>query len=244
MREIRCFVEAPLAADAEVRLPEEAASHLLRVLRLGPGDAVTLFNGDGVEYLASIVRGEGRGALVRVLGTRPGQRDPRLRIVLLQGLARGEKMDLILQKACELGVHAVWPVLSERSEVRLAGERAERRHRHWLGVLRSAAEQCGRATVPELAPLQDLGKALSRVGDGPRLLLDPQASAPLARQDIDPQRPVHLLVGPEGGLGARDLALATEAGWQAVALGPRILRTETAGLVALAVLQARHGDLG
>lgn len=243
MREIRCFVERPLAAAAEVELPEAAARHLLRVLRLGEGSAVTLFNGDGLDYMARIVTAGRHACSARIGEARPNRSESPLRLTLLQGVARGEKMDLILQKACELGVAEVLPVLTERTEVRLQGERAERRHAHWLGVLRGAAEQSGRARVPALGTLRDLGEALSALPEGQRLLLSPSATVPLGRQPLDPSQPIQLLIGPEGGLGERDLRRAAASGFEATSLGPRILRTETAGLVALTLLQARLGDL-
>ena len=245
MREIRCFVDVPMTPGAAVELPEDVAAHLLRVLRLGPGDAVTLFNGDGHDYRAKLTEASKRSARAEVVERQVVQRESPLRLILLQGVARGEKMDLILQKACELGVAAVQPVLSERAEVRLDGERAARREAHWLGVLRAAAEQSGRALVPTLLPMRPLANALSELPPGLRLLLSPHAANSL--RYLPPPAPgtdVQLLIGPEGGLGERDLAQATVAGFQSVRLGPRVLRTETAGFTALAIMQANWGDLG
>jgi 16S rRNA (uracil1498-N3)-methyltransferase len=244
MREVRCFVDQPLAADTSVELPEEAAGHLVRVLRLGVGAPLTLFNGDGHDYPAQIEEARKQHCVVRVNSAKPNLAESPLQLVLIQGVARGEKMDLILQKACELGVSAIWPVITERTEVRLDGERAERRQAHWLGVLRSAAEQSGRAQVPTLAPLRSLAESLAALPAGQRLLLDPYAGESLARLSLDPLQQVQLLVGPEGGLGDRDLQVASAVGFVPARLGPRVLRTETAGLVALSVLQARWGDLG
>lgn len=244
MRETRCFVELTLIEGSVLELPEHAAGHLVRVLRLGPGALVILFNGDGLDYPARIEQAGKRGCVVRVGAPQPNASESPLRALLLQGIARGEKMDLILQKACELGVSAVWPVLTERTEVRLDGERAARRHAHWLGVLRGAAEQSGRARVPQLAPLRSLAEALAQLPPGERLLLAPNAAESLHARAIASGREVQLLIGPEGGLGERDVQAARAAGFTATRLGPRILRTETAGLVALAVLQTRWGDLG
>lgn len=244
MREIRCFVDLPLTPGAFVDLPEDVAAHLLRVLRLGPGDAVTLFNGDGHDYPARITEASKRSARAEVVERQVVQRESPLRLTLLQGVARGEKMDLILQKACELGVAAVQPVLSERAEVRLEGERAARREAHWLGVLRAAAEQSGRAVVPSLLPMQPLAVALGALPPGLRLLLSPHAAQSLRQLPRpDPATGVQLLIGPEGGLGERDLAIAAAAGFRSARLGPRVLRTETAGFTALAILQASWGDL-
>ncbi len=243
MREIRCFVEMPLCEGRAVELPELAAGHLVRVLRLGPGASVTLFNGDGLDYPAQIEAARKQRCTVSIGAPQANASESPLHTVLMQGVARGEKMDLILQKACELGVSAVQPVLTERTEVRLDGERAARRHAHWLGVLRGAAEQCGRARVPELAPLRSLAEALATLLPGQRLTLSPAATGTLASREIDTAQPIQLLVGPEGGLGERDLQAAESAGFSAAALGPRILRTETAGLAALTVIQSRWGDL-
>jgi 16S rRNA (uracil1498-N3)-methyltransferase len=243
MREIRCFVPMPLPTGSVVELPELAAGHLLRVLRLGPGAGVTLFNGDGFDYPAQIEAARKQRCSVRIEHGIPNPNESPLRSVLLQSVARGEKMDLILQKACELGVSEVCPVITERTEVRLDGERAERRHGHWLGVLRGAAEQSGRARVPRLAPLRTLADALAQLPAGKRVLLAPDAPHALSLIPLDADPAVQLLIGPEGGLGERDLHTARAAGFAAARLGPRILRTETAGLAALAVLQARWGDL-
>lgn len=244
MREIRCFVDLPLAEGGLAELPESAAGHLLRVLRLGPGAPVTLFNGDGNDYPGTIEGARKQHCSVRVGAAVVNRSESPLSVVLLQGVARGEKMDLILQKACELGISAVQPLITERTEVRLDGERAARRQAHWLGVLRGAAEQCGRARVPDLAPLRTLADALSALAPGQRLLLSPQASGTLASREIDPTQPIQLLVGPEGGLGERDVQTALAAGFASASLGPRVLRTETAGIAALAVIQSRWGDLG
>lgn len=244
MREIRCFVDLPLAEGQRCTLPEAATGHLLRVLRLGPGAGVTLFNGDGRDYAATIEVARKQYCEVQVGAAQDNPADSPLPLVLLQGVARGEKMDLILQKACELGVAAVHPLVTERTEVRLEGERAVRRHAHWLGVLQGAAEQCGRATVPRLAPLRPLAEALGELPAGQRLLLAPDATMPLARQPLQADSPIQLLIGPEGGLGERDRQAAEACGFIGCRLGPRVLRTETAGLVALALLQARLGDLG
>ena len=244
MREVRCFVEMPLPEGGVVELPELAAGHLVRVLRLGPGARVTLFNGDGFDYPSLIEAVRKQRCAVRVGAAQANAAESPLHAVLLQGVARGEKMDLILQKACELGVSEVWPVITERTEVRLDGERAERRHAHWLGVLRGAAEQSGRARVPQLAALRPLADALAQLPAGERLLLAPGAARSLCDLPLSPGKAVQLLIGPEGGLGERDVQIAAAAGFTAARLGPRILRTETAGLVALAVLQTRWGDLG
>ena len=239
MRVIRCFVEAPLAAGARIALPEGAAGHLARVLRLGAGDACVLFNGDGRDYDARIVSAGRKAVEVEIEGMREVRNESTLRIVLVQGIARGEKMDLILQKATELGVAGVVPVHGERGEVRLDGERADKRLRHWRSVVASACEQSGRARVPEVAGPRSLADALADL-PSTRLLLDPEATQPLPSNI--PSGGCALAIGPEGGWSPQDIATLQAAGFIGARLGPRVLRTETAGLAAIAALQMLAGD--
>lgn len=244
MRVNRAYVDAPLAVGASLALPGAAAAHLIRVLRLGVGDACVLFNGDGHDYDARIVAADKRGAEVGIVDARVVGNESPLRIVLVQGIARGEKMDWILQKATELGVASLVPVSSERSEVRLAGERAGKRLAHWRSVVVAACEQCGRARVPEVSPPCDLATALLQLpGDGLRTILDPQAKARVATLESPGDLPVVIATGPEGGWSPRDRTALADAGFASLRLGPRILRTETAGMAAIAALQARFGDL-
>ncbi len=170
------------------------------------------------------------------------QRESPLAITLAQGIARGEKMDLILQKATELGVARIAPVLTERTEVKLDAGRADKRAAHWRGVLAAACEQSGRARLPELLAPQPLGHFLAGEASTHRLVLDPGATATLAGLALQPGASLCLLVGPEGGLSERDLAAARAAGFTGLGLGPRILRTETAALAAVAGLNALYGD--
>lgn len=243
MRMTRVHVEVPLGAGMRVTLPESAANHLVRVLRLGLGDACVLFNGDGCDYHARLVTVGKRDAQAEVERvTEPGNESP-LRLVLLQALARGEKMDWILQKATELGVHAVVPANSERSEVRLDGARADKRLAHWRSVVSSACEQSGRAKVPAVSmPLALTALDGAVPADSRRVLLDPEATTPLAGIALDPGASVVVAIGPEGGWSANDLAALQAQGFERVSLGPRVLRTETAGLAAIVALQARYGD--
>lgn len=243
MRLTRLYVEAPLAPGAEIALPEAAAGHLVRVLRLGVGDPCVLFNGDGHDYSAMVSSVSKREARVRVGAATEIRRESTLRIVLLQGIARGEKMDLILQKATELGVSEVRPLESQRSEVRLDEARALKRLAHWRNVVASACGQCGRAVVPDVSPPAPLSAVLEALPDGgTRLILDPMGDCALPTLQIDGM--VVLAVGPEGGWSPLDRDQLTAAGFRGLRLGPRILRTETAGLAAIAALQALHGDLG
>ena len=242
MRIVRHFVEAPLSAAVEFALSDSACAHLLRVLRLGVGDRFVAFNGDGHDYEAELVEAGKRGGRARVLARREVDRESPLAITLAQGIARGEKMDLILQKATELGVARIAPVVTERTEVRLDAERADKRAAHWRGVLASACEQSGRARLPELLPPRALGDFLAAESGARRLVLDPGAGATLAQLHLAPGESLCLLVGPEGGLSERDLAAARAAGFTGLRLGPRILRTETAALAAIAGLNALYGD--
>lgn len=244
MRTIRCHLDQPLAVGQRVQLPEHASVHLLRVLRLAPGDQVMLFNGDGHDYAARLLSAAKRGAEAEVLSRSVVPRESKLHITLVQGLARGEKMDLVLQKATELGVAAFVPVFTERTEVKLDAERAAKRMAHWQGVVAAACEQSGRAVLPTITEPVALAVYAGAGGDGMKLALDPEGELGLGSLAPVPGENITLVIGPEGGLSSRDLATLRAAGFRGLRLGPRILRTETAGLAALAALQALHGDLG
>lgn len=248
MRLTRGHVEMPLQVGAEVALPEDVATHLLRVLRLQAGDACVLFNGDGHDYDACITTTSKREALARITAARRVDNESPLRITLLQGIARGEKMDWILQKATELGVVGILPASSERSEVKLDAQRADKRLAHWRGIVVAACEQSGRAILPAVAAPQPLAQAaILREGRG--FILDPFAETTLVslRDDAQLNRAnaaCTLAIGPEGGWSPRDRDVLVAAGYQGLRLGPRVLRTETAGIAAIAALQALCGDLG
>jgi len=244
MRMTRCHVDLPLRVGDEPVLPERAASHLARVLRLREGDPCVLFNGDGHDYAARLLAAGKRELRVRILASAAVDNESPLRIVLLQGIARGERMDLILQKATELGVAAIVPVSGERTEVRLDAERAEKRVAHWRSVVESACEQSGRARVPELCAPAALDAAAHALhGDGLRLVLDPQGEHRLDALPRPPGDRAWIAIGPEGGWSPRDRRILEAAGFSGLRLGPRVLRTETAGLAAIAALQGRFGDL-
>lgn len=243
MRLTRSYVALPLTPGAEIALPEDVAGHLVRVLRLQPGDACVLFNGDGHDYDARLVAAGKREARAEIVAARPVANESPLRITLLQGIARGEKMDWILQKATELGVARIVPVDSERSEVKLDAARAGKRLAHWREVVVSACEQSGRAVVPEVLSPQPLAAATA-LREGHGFLLDPQADAALGGLRGAPLRGCSLAIGPEGGWSPRDRDVLIAAGFSGLRLGPRVLRTETAGLAAIAALQALAGDLG
>lgn len=243
MRIIRSHVDQPLAVGQRITLPEDSSAHLLRVLRLAPGDAVTLFNGDGHDYTARLLTAAKRGAEAEITGRTPVPRESPLRITLVQGVARGEKMDLVLQKATELGVDGFTPVVTERTEVKLDAERAEKRMAHWRGVVAAACEQSGRAVLPRLSQPTALSAYAGAETADIKLVLDPDGDLGLASVAPSAGQSMALVVGPEGGLSERDLATLRAAGFRGLRLGPRILRTETAGLAAVAALQALYGDL-
>jgi 16S rRNA (uracil1498-N3)-methyltransferase len=242
MRTIRCFIDCLLSPELELALPEHISNHIIRVLRLEVGDTIHLFNGDGNDYPAKITSLEKRGAKVRVLSCASISNESPLRIHLYQSIARGEKMDWILQKATELGVTAFTPMVSDRTEVKLDQERSHKRLMHWQGVIRSACEQSGRASIPVVhSPC-----AINRL-DHPGILnqafyLHPGASLRASELQAFEHPDVNLAIGPEGGFSERDIQLLQNAGFIGLTVGPRILRTETAGIALIAALQCKYGD--
>ena len=246
-RKILTRIHFPQALEpgSEYRLPPGQARHVARVLRLEQGSALTLFNGDGAEYDAVIARVAGGEVTVKVSGARAGGGEPSLEIVLGQALSSGERMDYTVQKAVELGIAAIQPLAATRSVVRLDRERAEKRVAHWQAVAVAACEQCGRNRVPAVAPVAALetwlkGEVAQRAGLL-RVLLSPQGQTRL-RDLPRPVGGVALLAGPEGGFTREEEALALASGYTALRLGPRVLRTETAAVAALAAMQALWGD--
>jgi 16S rRNA (uracil1498-N3)-methyltransferase len=244
MRLIRVHADAVLAEGARVTLRGPAAAHVTRVLRLGAGDAVTLFNGDGMDYPARIAA-LGHGTVdAEVTGRAAARAESPLAVTLVQGIARAERMDLVVQKATELGVAAIAPVATARSVVKLDADSRDRKAAHWRGIAVAACEQCGRARVPDvLEPVTLAARLAKPARAGLRLLLSPGADASLAAAARGATS-VELLVGPEGGLEDSERQSALAAGYRACRLGPRVLRSETAAIAALAVLQAIAGDLG
>jgi 16S rRNA (uracil1498-N3)-methyltransferase len=245
MRIPRVYTVQPLAEGRSVELDTGPSKHLLMVLRLNPGASLALFDGSGREFEAILETTDNRRARVRIGTARTSGSESPLRITLAQGISRGERMDFTLQKAAELGIEEIIPVLTERSVVRLDGRQAARKQQHWQQLVIGACEQSGRVRVPAVqAPLalRDLLSDRPQTA-GLDLLLHPEASASLNGLAAPGQNPIRLLVGPEGGLSEAETAAAQLAGFTAVRLGPRVLRTETAALVALSLLQARWGDL-
>lgn len=245
MRIPRIHLAGALNPGTSVQLPEQAGEHVARVLRLEVGHPLILFNGDGCEYDARIAAIAKRAVTVDVNERRVVSRESPLKLTLAQGVARGEKMDWILQKATELGVHRIVPLVTERTEVKLDEERAERRVAHWRDVIASACEQSGRTQLPDIeAPRKLAAWASSLPDDGAaRYALLPDGDTSL--RDIDANvRAAILVVGPEGGFSDHDEAALRQSGFKGLRLGPRVLRTETAGLAAIAALQAVVGDMG
>jgi 16S rRNA (uracil1498-N3)-methyltransferase len=243
MRLTRIHVPGPLAAGGEITLPAQAGEHLTRVLRLAAGAPFVMFDGRGGEYAGEIAS-TGKQVRARVLAHDPIERESPLDLTLLQGVARGERMDLIVQKATELGVARIVPVLCERTVVKLDPKQRERKRGHWQSIVVSACEQCGRNRVPAVLEVVSLGDALKLLADDTtRCLLAADASVSLAQAAAPAAgAKLVLLIGPEGGLADSEEKYAQANGFISCRLGPRIMRTETAGLAALAALQAVAGD--
>lgn len=237
----RFFCPGPLVEGTEIALPRELAHHADRVLRLAVGDEVVLFDGSGAEFPARLTALGGH-ARAELIGRLEPVRESPLPIVLVQALAAGDKMDWVIQKAVELGVAAIVPVAAERSVLKLAGERADKRLTHWRQVVVAACEQCGRNRIPEVSDVQPLARYLvDRRESATRLLLDPLPGRRLAEL-ARPEGSLHVLIGPEGGWAEAELKAARAAGCIPVSLGPRVLRTETAGLAVISTLQTLWGD--
>ncbi len=242
VRTVRLHYPDPLASGDEVTVGEDDARYLTRVLRLPVGAPLVLFDGRGGEYDATMISAGRREVTVAVGEHRAVERESPLAITVAQGISRGERMDHVVQKTTELGAAAIVPLLCERGVVRLDDKRAAARLEHWQRVAASACRQCGRNRLPQVAPITALEDWLAAPPAGLRLVLTPDAAdglTGLAR----PATPVTLLVGPEGGLTDRETEAAQAAGFQAVALGPRIMRTETAAVAGVTALQTLWGDL-
>lgn len=248
MRVPRIYLPLPLSAGSSVSLTKEHFHYLATVLRLPAGSPVLLFNGDGSEYTATLAALDRKGGELRVNARLQPQRESALNLCLALGISRGERMTYAIQKAVELGVTRIQPLITEFCEVRAAGERAEKRQQHWSGIVHSACEQSGRTRVPEVSAAQRLTAWLPTLQTAPipqgdlRLALDPKGVVRFHQLPNDASE-LTLLVGPEGGLSEEDLAAADHAGFTRVRLGPRVLRTETAAVAALVAAQLRWGDL-
>jgi 16S rRNA (uracil1498-N3)-methyltransferase len=241
MRIPRIYTGQQLQTNADIVLESGPSQHLSRVLRLKVGDTLVLFNGSGGQYPATITAIDRKSVVVACATLQAVECESPLHLQLGIAVSRGERMDWVVQKATELGVACIAPLVTERTEVKLGAERGEKKLRHWQQIATSACEQCGRNRLPQVLPPQPLGHWLQAVQADIRLVLhhtagntDPGASVPAS---------VALLVGPEGGLGESEIHAAEQAGFLSLQLGPRVLRTETAPLAAIAILQARWGDM-
>ncbi len=241
----RIYQPEPLATGQVIELQGQAAVHLHKVLRLREGDALRLFNGEGGEFDARVQAVGRRSVRIELLAFEPREVESPLVLRLAQGVSRGERMDYTVQKAVELGVAHIQPLVTTRTVVNLDGERRQKRRAHWQGVAVAACEQSGRNRLPEVAPVTGFETWLAGQAAAPglRLVLHHRATRSLA--DLPPPSgPITLLIGPEGGLAPAEIEAAEGAGFQPLRLGPRVLRTETAAVAALAVLQWLWGDFG
>ena len=242
MRLTRVFVPGGnLEPRSRVALPDSAARHLSRVLRLKRGAPLVLFDGSGEGFDAVLDSNDGTS--VEVGASLGRENPPRIPVTLVQAISRGDSMDMIVQKATELGVQRIVPVIAERSVVRLDQERSRKRHRHWQAVTIGACEQCGRNLLPEVDAPGSLDAYLDDPGPGLKVVFDPATAAPLQALR-SPTDTVTVLIGPEGGLTEEEIATAVRRGFERASLGPRILRAETAAIAAVTLAQSLWGDMG
>ena len=238
----RIYLNQDIELQQSIRLPEDAGHYLSRVLRARTGQLVVVFNGNGLDFKAEIESLDRGNVILRILDKQPVNTESPLKITLVQAISRGERMDVTLQKATELGVLAFKPVFTTRTEVRLTEKKIQKRMLHWKKVIISASEQCGRGRIPALSQPVDVMTWAQQKTDLTRIMLVPGADAKLS--SVLPVTKLELLIGPEGGLDEKEVELLGRQDIIPVSLGPRILRTETAGPAATAMLQAMAGDMG
>ncbi len=241
MRTTRIYLNRPLAPCTTVELDREAAHHLATVLRAREGDTVTLFNGEGGEYQGEIAGIASKRVTVALGDFRPDDRESPLRTLLGIGLSRGERFEWVLQKATELGVSEIFPLVTARTEVRLRGEREEKKHSRWQQVIVSACEQCGRNRLPVLHPLQTPTEWQGIPADL-KLVLHHRSTIGVGELQAQSPSTVAMAIGPEGGMSDDEIAQLSRVGFRSLTLGPRVLRTETAPIVALSLFQGVWGD--
>ena len=241
MRLTRVFVDGDLQAGQRLTVDGSAGNHVVRVLRSRVGDELTVFNGRGGEYGAAIEEIRRDTVLLNVLAHRDTERESAFDLTLAQGISRGERMDWVVQKATELGVTRIVPVFTERSMVKLDASQAAKKTQHWRGIAIAACEQCGRNVVPAIDAPIAVYQLLEKGVSGVPLLLSPGAA--LRISDVQADAGATVLIGPEGGLAQIEQDAALRAGFTAVRMGPRVLRTETAAVCALTLLQQKFGDL-
>lgn len=241
MRLTRVFVDGELQAGQRLTVEGSAGNHIVRVLRSRVGDELTVFNGRGGEFGAVIEEIRRDTVLLTVLEHRQTERESAFALTLAQGISRGDRMDWVVQKATELGVTRIVPVFTQRSVVHLDEKQAAKKVQHWRGIAVAACEQCGRNVVPAIDAPIEVYEMLAKGGSGARLLLSP--GGPLRIADVSADGGATVLIGPEGGLAQVEQDAALRAGFTAVRMGPRVLRTETAAVCALTLLQQKFGDL-
>lgn len=243
MANLRFFTDSPLALNADIQLSESAAAHATRALRLNVGDNAIIFNGDSIDYACTLTSVKKNTVTATITGAKAISNESPLDITLLQGISSGDRMDFTIQKAVELGVKRIQPINSQRSVVKLTQDRAEKRIEHWQNVAISACEQSGRAFVPKVLPPLSLENWLSQnpYNNTLRILLNPVGAKRL-NEIPKPVSTIELLIGAEGGLSQGEIDLASSQNFQSIVLGPRILRTETAALTAISVMQSLWGD--
>lgn len=240
MRTHRLHTEQRLREGAEVYVSGKRAHYLSRVLRIVSGQSLILFDGSGKDFMAEVVRPGKKEVVLQVGESCVARPESPLRISVVQAIGRGERMDWALQKCTEMGVSSFVPLVSERVEVRIHPDKLERRMEHWRHVIISACEQSGRSVVPAIAAPCSLSDYLATSASSPRLVLDPEAEKPLA--GVGYSEAFEIIIGPEGGFSDAEFEAMKSRQVRPVSVGPRIMRTETAGAVAAAVLQALHGD--
>ncbi len=243
MRIPRIYHPTPLTAGQTIALSDDAAGHVGRVLRMSAGQALELFDGSNQVFSAEIVQADKKQVQVRLLGCQTDNRESPLFLHLGQVMSRGEKMEFTIQKSIELGVNVITPLFSERCGVKLDAERLNKKLLQWQKIAIGACEQCGRNQVPEIRPAMNLEAWCQEQDDALRLNLHPRASASINTLPLPVER-VRLLIGPEGGLSAEEIAMTARYQFTDILLGPRVLRTETTALTAITALQVRFGDLG
>ena len=243
MRIPRIYHPETLTAHSKIALSEDAANHVGRVLRMQPGQAIQLFDGSNQVFDASITQVDKKSVRVSLSEGVLSDNESPLNLHLGQVISRGEKMEFTIQKSIELGVNTITPLFSERCGVKLDGERLEKKLQQWQKIAIAACEQCGRNRIPEIRPAMQLEAWCAEQDDSLKLNLHPRASHSINTLPL-PVSHVRLLIGPEGGLSADEIAMTSGYGFTDILLGPRVLRTETTALTAITALQVRFGDLG
>lgn len=243
MRIPRIFIDTDLNENTQINLPDSTFQHVCKVLRLKSGHPVRVFNGKGGQYHATLCDVEKRSANLSISHFEPLHNESPIQVTIGQTLSRGERMDYAIQKSVEAGVYAIQPLFSERCEVKLQADRLEKRLTHWQQVAISAAEQCGRGFVPQVHFPIELEEWLDKCKEMLTLTLHHHSAKPINQFQCPENKQVSLLIGPEGGLTENEVQLSESKGFKAISLGPRVLRTETAPVVALSVINTLWGDI-